>query len=459
MPTLSQVGGAAQSLLAIQAALSVASGASPAFIGFVPIPNVTKIGVVSSHKAVKFRARGPAFFAYQTGEYEGVAINVRVELFGPSKWLIYWSLYALFQWGRPRAQNRYSTRSPYGSMSLSLHRVPGDFFFQSAPGWGVAGPSGALGNPVMIPGSAVTTPGGMTNLQLIDQAQTGGASTIPYEQAGQQGIIDISRVVYHHTLPFVSKEHVALNAYIESIILDREASTSDKIVVDLMIREFKKDLYEEGGRVKIAGSRGLIDLASDWKQRMALLGIMGMGSTLFEYTRSATMRRVDMVDLMMQDSLNTLRMYRFWGSTSLTRDVVDLDPKIDIYDPLQDDGTAAVDVTSWYYFDLSDDPLPKDVSIDTREFGGNHVYSMMFYMVDEVPRNQYGAPEKVLHLMCTVKDENENITDSFKVEKGIIYHIGDKNLKICFDQVSLRYMLALYEKFGHTITGRWDYEQ
>jgi len=60
--------------------------------------------------------------------------------------------------------------------------------------------------------------------------------------------------------------------------------------------------------------------------------------------------------------------------------------------------------------------------------------------------------------MCIVKDEDENITDRFKIDTGLIYRIGDGKVKICFDQIALRYWKGFYSKFSHTVSGRWTYE-
>jgi hypothetical protein len=514
---------------AIYAALAVARGAAPAFMGFVPIPNVTKIGVVASHKAVKFRSRGPAFFAYQSGEYEGVAISVTLELSGPSKWIIYaalWDLY-LIQRAQPKKVGNGGNAGKTTGISSMSSRVIGGVPTMMSSGLNLASPlniggTGSTPNlltdgstsivaaggsglgPVRGPstelsrynaswnnelatssgtsltggGGAVGVDGspsgggypsfgsGIDDADIIDgdyEVISDGDEVLPASQSeGEAGQSedDDEYVIYHVSVPFVAKDHVLLHSYIESLVEQREASTSDKIVLDLMIREFRKDIYDqalagEGYR----GGSNKISLINKWKTYALINNLVQVGSSLFEYGRVASMWRVDPSDLMWRDTINNANLFRFWGSEPLARDTINFPPKIDIHDPLQPDGSDAIDVDEWFYFDFSKKRLPTEVSIDTREFGGEKKYSIMLYMIDDTPRDSYGFYQRTQQLMCIVKDPDENITDHFRVGRGLLYRIGDGNIKICFDQIDLRYKLEINRYLGHTVTGRWDYEQ
>ncbi|RLC37093.1 hypothetical protein DRH29_03015 [candidate division Kazan bacterium] len=446
---------------ALLAGINVASGAAPAFIGPLPLPNITKISVAASHKALKFRSKGPVFLAYQSGEYEGVAIRLTTQLTGPSKWLWYGAIWDIFLLQRAQVKRRgtlFQRSTPYGPVNYTLQNVNGvDKFVSTLTRLSERGP---VGMRYMISTQGVSPialkhalKGDITKLTRIVERGDNGKLKKETIKVIQEDII------YHMSLPFVSKDHVLMNAYIESIIEERDALTSDKIEVTLMIREFRKDIYEQllADPSYVKGG-GKISIIQNYKIYLLMNNLMSVGASSYEYNRLATMRRIDWVDLIWQDADDVRRLYMFWGSEPLEREVIDLEPKIDIYDPEEPDESDPIDVSQWYYFDFSKVNFPIDVSIDTRDFGGEKKYSLGFYLVDEHPRNQYGYYEKVTHLMCIVKDEDDNITDHFRVVDGIIYRIGDGNIQICFDQLELRYALEVHPRIGHTVTGRWTYQ-
>ena len=405
-----------------------------AMLGPLPLYTISKMSFATSNKALKFRAHGPVFLAYQAGEFEGVAIDITCEFVGPFKWLYLTLLKRLFIYTRAQVKPYLVPTTPGKLIPiLGMINFAGTNYYQIASNTYIS----------------------------ANKVQTGGISG-----ASTEGVTKFNQrnFYYHNTFMFISKMVVIPQAYIESMIINQEATTNDKISVSLLLREYKApDSWSDftitsGVESRNKPNAGRLILSDEYQLYIYLNTAMSTLATGMEASRVGVMRKLSVGDLLREDPI-TGRIMRMFGSDPMPNEVVrDLLPNIPIYDPLENEDAEPIDVTDWNYFDFTVETFPFDKSIDTTEFDGKHVYSLLFELTTEIPLNQVGYNEYTSYVICIVKDEEGTITDRFVISPGLLYRIGDGKIKICFDQLELHYCPTIESKLYHVITGRWTYD-